>query len=925
MAAKKTHLEEVIEYCNDITKGKIVASRWVKLACKRTLNDFKNAKKDDFPFYFDEKEANKVIDFAQATKQYEGQWKGKCLELLPWQKHILMNVYGWKNKKDGYRRYRKAFIQVGRKQGKALALDTPIYTPSGWRTMGDIHEGDYVYGDDGMPVKVLWESDIHLNHDCYKLTFSNGDEIVADADHLWTIKGHYGRAEIECLRTFTTEELFNRKAAMTERTYNSSPFRVPKGNPIQGKYRDDLFRSPYLLGVWLGDGESRGSRITVGKSDIFETLENIAFEDIGCKAIGRANCFTVNVTPGKSKKSPNEFKTYLREKGLLGDKHIPEEYFSASYEQRLALLQGLMDTDGYISNRKYCQCEWSQKSKQLTDDFCRLLDTFCIPYHRSSRYVKCNGKDCFSYRVRFFTDLPIFRLPRKLERIKPLNHKSDWNTIKNIEKVDSVPTKCIAVDNGSHLFCVGKHNTVTHNSTMISAVLLYDLLMTAGAQVYAACTKRETAKIIYNHCKETIRQNKALESRLRVYASTARIVNERNAGFLEALPYDPDRMDGLNPSVCCIDEVASMDDHSIIQRLQSGMGARREGLIFEISSASDNVNSVGAEEFKQAKDILEGVIHTDESESFFCIMYCLDDGDDWTDESKYIKANPSLGQTVSADFLHKQRLEAERNPFLQGEFKTRNLGLYVAPMKAWIQPKIWNGTVENANKYKVDFSKPYYAVGAVDLSKRSDLTAFTVCVYQQEKYFLFHKAYFPIQMMEEKLKKDSAMWRKWTEDGILTATEGSVVDYRQLFADIMEAYEKYKLDCVLFDPYNSNSLITELQENIDLVEVPQNIKNLSPFTKRFEEEIYRGNIVDNNPLMRWQMSHAEVYRDANENMKIVKPDSKSSGKRIDNVITSLMCVGRIGGLLDEGDIDLRSNEEVEMQTASFLKGLNIYG
>lgn len=740
MGAKKSHLEEVLDYCNDVEKGKILANRWVKLACKRTLNDFKNSIKDDFPFYFDEKEANKVIDFAQATKQYEGEWKGKCLNLLPWQKHILMNVYGWKNKKDNYRRYRKAFIQVGRKQGKALALDTPIYTPSGWRTMGDIHEGDYVYGDDGKPVKVLWESDIHLNHDCYKLTFSNGDEIVADADHLWTVR----RCGIK--RTYNTETLYNLKSGWSDKRYKECPFRVPKAKPLQG-----------------------------------------------------------------------------------------------------------------------------------------------------------------------------------VEEMSPLHHKGSSIIIKDIEKVESVPTKCIAVDNESHLFCVGKHNTVTHNSTMISAVLLYDLLMTAGAQVYAACTKRETAKIIYNHCKETIRQNKALANRLRVYASTARIVNEKNAGFLEALPYDPDRMDGLNPSVCCIDEVASMDDHSIIQRLQSGMGARPEGLIFEISSASDNVNSVGADEFKQAKDILEGVIHTDESESFFCIMYCLDDGDDWTDESKYIKANPSLGHTVSADFLHKQRLEAERNPFLQGEFKTRNLGLYVAPMKAWIQPKVWNTSLDNSAKYKVDFNKPYYAVGAVDLSKRSDLTAFTVCIYQQEKYFLFHKAYFPIQMMEEKLKKDSAMWRKWTEDGILTATEGSVVDYRQLFIDIMEAYEKYNLECVLFDPYNSNSLITELQENIDLVEVPQNLKNLSPFTKRFEEEIYRGNIVDSNPLMRWQMSHAEVYRDANENMKIVKPDSKNSGKRIDNVITSLMCVGRIGSLLDEGEIDLRSNEDVEMQTASFLKGLNIYG
>ena len=146
-----------------------------------------------------------------------------------------------------------------------------------------------------------------------------------------------------------------------------------------------------------------------------------------------------------------------------------------------------------------------------------------------------------------------------------------------------------------------------------------------------------------------------------------------------------------------------------------------------------------------------------------------------------------------------------------------------------------------------------------------------------------------------------------------------------MFKDIMEARDEYRIDHILFEPYNSNSLVTELQDNYDLVAVNQNIKNLSPFTKRFEEEIYKGNIVDSNPLMRWEMSNAEVYRDANDNLKVIKPKVKESTKRIDHVITSLMCVGRIGNLLDNDEIDLRTEEEISSDTSSFLQSLNMYG
>lgn len=719
-----TGVERCFKYCEDIEKRRVKSNQYIKLAVKRFRNDLKKSQKDDYPYRFDEAKANRFIAFCENLKQYQEEWKGQPLKLEDWQCFIFANIYGWVNKDTGYRRFRKAFVFVARKNGKAISLDTLINTPDrGLIEFKDIHAGDLVYGVDGMPTEVLWESEIYTDHNCYEIDFGDGGKITCDAGHLWTVS-RSGRHSEE--KTITAEEMYKE---MQKKSAYAHPYRLP---------------------------ETKG-------------------------------------------------KIY---------------------------------------------------------------------------------------------------------------------TVKNITKVSSVPCKCIAVDNESKLFLVGEHNVPTHNSTMMGTALLWDLLTTNGGQSLAAATKKEQSKIVYNVAKEMVKQNKALSERIQIYNSTTRMVNFLNASYIEALSSTDDKMDGLNPSCVVCDEVAAMKDYGIIKVLSSGMGARKEALLFEITSGSDDLYSAGKQEFDRSIQILKGL---EEDDSFFCVLYCLDPEDDWKDSKNDIKANPNLGVSITQEWLDKQRKEAIQVPSLEGEFRVKNCGQFISPITAWILPRKWEVCVQNAKTYTLNLNKPHYAVGAVDLSKRSDLSAFTVCVYQDGRYYLIHKAYFPKEMMGEKIKTDNELWRYWADNGILTATPGNVINYQYIFKDIMDASNKYKLDCVLFDPYNSNALITELQDVIDLIEVPQNLKNMSPFIKRFEEECYKGTIVDNNPLMQWQMSHAEVYRDPNENLKLQKPDSRASGKRIDNVVTSVMALGRIGALLDAGEIDLRSAEDIQAQTEAFLKNLNLYG
>ena len=460
-------------------------------------------------------------------------------------------------------------------------------------------------------------------------------------------------------------------------------------------------------------------------------------------------------------------------------------------------------------------------------------------------------------------------------------------------------------------------------STLLASTLIYDILTTSGAECYCAATKREQSKIILEVVKEMIKQNAGLSSRLKYYNSTSRIVSERTAGKIEALSSDYDSMDGLNPSCVVVDEVSAMKNYNIIKVLQSGQGSRPSPLLFEITSGSDDMYSAGRLEFERAAKILEGSI---EDDTFFCILYCLDDKDDWRDESKYIKANPNLEVSINLDFLLKQRTEAIQQPSMEGEFRTKNLGQWVSPISVWIPYKTWENAINNAADYPFpeDF-KNCFAVGAVDLSERYDLTAYTLYLYcaDTHKFYARHKIYFPEEQIENKMKHDSPMIRKWVEQGYMTATPGSIVNYTVMFEDIKKDLEKYPIREILFDPYNSSTLINEIGPLVDLVEIAQSMKSISPMAKDWEAAIINGDIVDDNPVMKWMVSNASVYRDANGNIKPVKnAQSASSTKRIDCVITSLMCYGRLKQLIDDGQIDFRTPEEIMADMTARLASID---
>lgn len=352
-----------------------------------------------------------------------------------------------------------------RNYGKALALDTPIPTPDGYKTMEELKVGDYVFGDDGNPTKIINTSPIFYNHDCYKVTFEDGENIIADADHLWEVKA---KDCIPNIRVFNTKQLsHNFMHKRKDGKGTEYKYRVKISNPIE--YPEKAFNiNPYVLGLWLGDGCSSDGYITSHISDSLNIVELI--ESTGYYVTSIINDSSNNYRIRVSDEYGVPLKTLLKENNLLNNKHIPNEYLYGSVNQRLSLLQGLMDTDGFVDKQNR-YCEFSQKDKNIINSVSKLLDSLSIKHSIQKRKTKCNGKEFLSYRIQFYSskEQPCVRMYRKYIRLpNKTSERQKYKSIINIEKVDSVPTKCISVDNDSHLFLCGKKNTVTHNSTLLA-------------------------------------------------------------------------------------------------------------------------------------------------------------------------------------------------------------------------------------------------------------------------------------------------------------------------------------------------------------------------------------------------------------------------------------------------------------------------
>lgn len=391
--------------------------------------------------------------------------------------------------------------------GKMLSLDTPLATPDGWTTMGDVRPGDVIFAVDGSPAKVLAVSPVSYGKQAYEVVFSDGATIVADAGHLWetsthperteldkhTPEGRAGRrakraaqrevsraalgatnkrpeasaaasartARLEAAGAFingprsgirTTEEILETlRTSRGESNHHvrcCEPLRLPSA---------DLPIDPYVLGVWLGDGTSNSGHVTKCQRDV-EVIERARQRWPGGVWSQKKHqdtwCF-------------GGLQVALRQLGVLGNKHIPAVYLRASFDQRMELIRGIMDTDGGVEG--HGSCSFTTTTQALRDGMAELLVSVGIKTRPREGRAVLRGVDCGPKWVfKFVTALPMFTLHRKVmaQKLTGFRGTHSRRYIIDVRPIPPIPMRCIEIDHDSHLYLAGKEMIPTHNSSL---------------------------------------------------------------------------------------------------------------------------------------------------------------------------------------------------------------------------------------------------------------------------------------------------------------------------------------------------------------------------------------------------------------------------------------------------------------------------
>lgn len=381
---------------------------------------------------------------------------------------------------------RFSICKLSRQVGKALSIKTPIPTPDGWETLENLKVGDLILSPNGSPTKITFKTNVMYNHNCYKVFFDNGETIIADAEHMWEVNSSTWKHKEE--KILNTEEIFNyykNKKQNKKGKGHQNPFYIKVTKPLLGN-KTELPIDPYTFGLWLGDGDSHQGCITCSKED-FEYYKKI-FKIKSFRFDKRnENCVNFRIVG---------LTELLTKNNLKNNKHIPNSYLRASYQDRLELLKGLIDSDGWV--RKDARTvQFYQKSIDFIFQFRELICSLGV----KPREIKCKTIDNQNYYTITFT--PNFtpaKLPRKARNFdNQTRNTRDCDKriyIQHIEPTDSVPVQCIQVDDPSHLFLCGRTFIPTHNTSVATGYILHQMIFNNNFTIGILANKLSMSKEI---------------------------------------------------------------------------------------------------------------------------------------------------------------------------------------------------------------------------------------------------------------------------------------------------------------------------------------------------------------------------------------------------------------------------------------------
>lgn len=400
-----------------------------------------------------------------------------------------------------------------------------------------------------------------------------------------------------------------------------------------------------------------------------------------------------------------------------------------------------------------------------------------------------------------------------------------------------------------------------------------------GAEGYAFATKKEQARTtIIKTARQIVLRSKVIREFVQVLRHS--LYNEETESKLEALGRNSETLDGLRPHVAIGDEIHKQATPDVVEVVESGMGPRRQPLLFNITTAgeADGTETVYGQQLSISTQVLEGVVDIPE---WFAFIAAADpeDKDRWGEEEIWRKANPNWGISVKPDFVRKEYRKALANPAEKPKFCRLYLGLRLQAIDAYFSLEDWDACPALPTD---DELRRYPSWIGLDLSSSIDLTAAVqIWKMSSDEIAIRPMLWIPEEGLKERRDKDKVPYPQWVADNWVFTTPGNTIDRGAIRRKVVEIAKDWKVKAVCYDPWHADEMVQAMQDEdrLTLVQVPQRFAMLSESTKSLQTMILNRRVRhDRNPAMRWNVSNAKTRPDDRENVMLCK---KRSRGRID--------------------------------------------
>lgn len=423
-----------------------------------------------------------------------------------------------------------------------------------------------------------------------------------------------------------------------------------------------------------------------------------------------------------------------------------------------------------------------------------------------------------------------------------------------------------------------------------------------GAEVYSGATTEKQAWEVFRPARLMIKRTPELADHAGIEVNASNMNKPADGSRFEPVIGNPG--DGASPSCSLVDEYHEHDSDALYTTMLTGMGARKQPLMFIITTAGANIEGPCYDKRREVVEMLEGTVENDE---LFGWIWTIDESDDWKDPEALAKANPNIGVSVYREYLESQQRRAIQQGRFTNHFKMKHLGVWTTAKSAFFNLAQWESMKDET--LTLEQFEGQSSILAFDLARKLDMNSMARLFWRdidgkRHYYSVAPRFWVPEETVENMDNRRMAeRYQKWVNTGHLIATEGAEVDYREILEEAKEANRLNPVDASPVDPHGATNLAHQLDdEGLAPITITQNYTNMSDPMKELEAAIASGRFHhDGNPIMTWCVGNV-VGKTLPGNDDVVRPIKQGNDNKIDGAVALIMAVGQAMSK-DESDDD----------------------